>query len=205
MRNILSIIFIITLFINIKLSAQEKEITDSNHKNTIWSVSIAYSPRYSFERDNLRLQNTLFLSGINFTIDRRVITERVSFSLSTTYYHRSLEAYYPNKNEIITLMKFPLQVNYHFKSATNKFDPYLKGSFMISYLKYTYSEGVWPGNPGIFKAVDYSLFTEFGFGSSMRISKGLFLVLEAGIGYGIVYQLHDRTYIDCQAGIKYSF
>jgi hypothetical protein len=205
MRIILSIIFLITSLININLSAQEKDISDGNQKNTVWSVSVAYSPRYSFELDHFKLQNTLFLSGINFTLDRRVITESVSFSLGTTWYHRSLETYYPNKNEIITLMKFPLQVNYHFKRITNKLDPYLKGSFMISYLKYTYTESVWPGNPGILKAVDYSLFTEFGFGSSMRISKDLSLVLEVSIGYGIVYQLHDRTYIDCQAGIKYSF
>jgi hypothetical protein len=136
---------------------------------------------------------------------RRQNNERVSLSFGSVYHHTSIDESQISWIKKVTLIEFPFQVNYHLIIEAGNYDPYVKSSIRLSYLKYKYPIHIDSGFISPQTGIDYPLSIDFGCGSSVKLVNNVSLLFEFNLGYRISYLKSDRYYFDAMSGLMYNF
>jgi hypothetical protein len=184
------------------VSGQENLNSNGNDQNhSPWSVSLSYSPHFafSFNPDVNSRPYRDFLFGFNGRLDRKLEAERVTISFGVNFRNKIINHNSPDKKENVTLLEFPIQVNYHLKKTADKFDPYLKSSLRLNRIKSHYYGNDWPED-----YIDYQPSIDIGYGSFIKIYKNLDLLLESCLGYGFTRSFPNQAYFDLLIGIKFN-
>lgn len=207
MKNTIVLLTLLLLFSPVNISGQEEPDTiEKKPGASPWSVSISYSPHFTFSFDpSATFQSyKVFLSGFNFRVDRKPDSARVSVSLGFNARFKTIDYSNPARKEKVTFIEFPVQVNYHLNTSADKFDPYLRASLRICYFKSEFDHDRVPGIASNNKISDYLPLVDIGVGSFIKITNRMHLLLESGIGYGLTKLLPNRAYADLLIGIKFN-
>jgi hypothetical protein len=208
MKNAIVLLTLALLFSPSNISGQEVPDTNVNKPDkSTWSVSISYSPHFTFSFDpSATYQHyKIFLSGFNVRVDRKPDSGRVSVSLGFNVRYKTIDYSNPARTENVTFLEFPVQVDYHLKKSANRFDPYLKTSLRICYFKSEFNHDRQPDDPFANNIIsDYLPLVDIGIGSFIRITDRMYLLLESDIGYGLTKLLPNRVYADLMIGIKFN-
>jgi hypothetical protein len=205
---LLSTFLLIASFLSI-FGQDNKNLNRFDGSHSPWSVSFSYSPHYAFSfnpPDNSQQYN-FFLLGFNGRVDRKINSERVSISFGVNLRNKYIDYYNPDRQEKVTLIEFPFQVNYHLKKTVDNFDPYIKSSLRICCFKSNYYGNSQPSIIGGIvntNYIDYLPLLDIGYGSFLRIYNNLNLLLESNLGYGLTNILPNRAYFDLLIGIKFN-
>ena len=207
MKNafLLSTVLLMASFLTV--SGQENANSNGNDKNhSPWSVSISYSPHFafSFNPDVNSQPYSDFLFGFNGRFDRKLEAERVTISLGVNFRYKNINHNSPVNKENVTLLEFPIQVNYHLKKSVDKFDPYLKSSIRLRRFKSNYDGVVQAIGVVNTNYIDYQPGIDIGYGSFIKIYKNLDLLFESSLGYGLTNSFPNRAYFDLLLGIKFN-
>jgi hypothetical protein len=208
MKNTIVLLTWLVLFSPVNIHGQEEPDTSENKPWTSpWSVSLSYSPHFTFSFDPSATYQSykVFLSGFNVRVDRKPDSSRVSVSIGFNARFKTIDYSNPARTEKVTFLEFPVQVNYHLNTSADKFDPYLKATLRICYFKSEFNHDRQPGNPFVDNKIsDYLPMVDIGIGAFIKLTNKIHLLLESDIGYGLTKLLPNRAYADLLIGIKFN-
>lgn len=199
-------LILILLLAGSTLTVFGQEIPEKNERShSPWSiVLVAYSPHYAFSFNPTYISRPYrkYPMGFSGRIEFRQDSERVSVSLGVNFRKKSIRHLNPDFTENVNLIELPIQVNYHLRKSTGRFDPYLLASFRLCHFK---SDNYSTSEPGFITRGmydDYLPAIGVGFGTMIRFNEGLRMVMESNIGYGLSDAFPNRGYIDILIGIN---
>jgi hypothetical protein len=215
-----SILLAITAILTVSGQGQN---TGSSKK---WSASVTLSPISTFNYyhskwnryDNFHakgITEAIYPTGANFNINHD-INNRISVSSGINYKNRENitlplgadMSYYESSIEKKYVFEIPLKINYRIFSTPKLFDPYIITGIRNSYFKrnYTGSYTKYGSNGTINGEIDkhegrYILFYDLGLGTTMNLSKSVFVIVESNLTYSI----SGYGYLEIQGGLGYTF
>jgi hypothetical protein len=189
------------------VSGQEEPVQNGNKPTkSSWSVSLSYSPHFTFSFDPSATYQPYktFFTSFNVRVDRKPDSARVSVSSGFNARFKTIDYSNPSRTEKVTFLEFPVQVNYYIRKAVDKFDPYLRASLRICYFRSEFDHDRIPGELADNLISDYLPLLDIGAGCYIKINNRMDLLLESDIGYGLTNILPNRIYADVLAGIKFN-
>ena len=203
-KTLLLLIFFVIKSLSAISGQENSNPSKTEQDHSPLSIELSYSPHYAFSFNPTSISRPYrdFWLGVNGRLVYKVDSERTSISTGVTYRRKKVTASGPDTYGIVTMLEFPIQVDYHLKKTVNKFDPYLKSSLRVCRFKVNYSgyreQGFLPDY------LDYLLLADIGYGSVIRINKNFHVFFEASLGYGFTNVLPNRAYADLLVGIKFN-
>jgi outer membrane autotransporter protein len=137
------------------------------------------------------------------------IADKVSLSIGTFFhYDKEINDALGIPSAFLTsktyLYEVPLQLNYHFKDYSKKFDPFLKTTVRYSY---SYVSSTFQYQEDISKSHynnSYVLW-DIGAGLNFRINKNIFLGCQLSYGLALKYTYKNFKYIEPLISLGYTF
>jgi hypothetical protein len=201
---------LLVLYFPTTLSGQNLESNNDHY----WAISFSFSPKIDISPPYYA-PNDNFVPAFCIKVDHRILT-KFSYSFGVEYNNWILNTerliFDGLGSEIstnkITILEFPIQLNYHLSGFDKMFDPYLMTSLNNSYSHQDYSGKAYNGLPddGEFsiKRSKYCLFYKLGLGTNINLSSSFSLIAETSVGFGLVFYTTKYIFVEGQIGIRYT-
>lgn len=197
---------VLLLIMHDSISAQVVGNSRENDlKQSPISLELSYPPHFGFAFQPGADKHSYgsLLAGISIRLVYKVDSERTSLSFGTTFRQKKIARTGAGNNWTLSMLEFPLQLNYYLRKNHTDFDPYLKSSVRVCRFRMNNYQLTDPGLTSFF--TDYAALMDIGCGMYIRMNHSFRFFFESSLGYAITNALPNRGSFDLMVGLNYTF